>query len=188
MKHLGRIATMAFCLTFLVAGAASAADGCDGQKTGVQKASASGGCSSKGVVKQASSSGCAGKGAVQQASAGCASQASCQTMTCSKSGKALGTVQLISTDTGFRVVTVGCKVSGRNLLEQSATVLNSKQQLKGEIFEAKDGLYMDVNGDAAKNVYLKWQSWAKSGSANCLLTTENGDCLISADALGVRAG
>ncbi|MFH1278770.1 MAG: hypothetical protein ABIK65_10370 [Candidatus Eisenbacteria bacterium] len=211
MKHLGRIAVVAFCMTFLVAGVTSVADACDGNKTGVQKASSSG-CASKGVAQQASASCsanctkpcCASKGAVQQTSSGCAGKgvmqqaagslctsaasASCQAMTCSKTGKVLGTVQLIPTDGGFRVVTVGCKTSGRNFLEKSATVLNTEHRMKGEIHEAKDGLYMDVNGEAAKNVYQKWQSWARSGATSCLLTTESGECLISADALGVRAG
>lgn len=201
MKHLGRFAAVAVCGLFLVAGVASHAAACDGSKTGAQKASAGSSCSKTGVQQASSgctaqktmdraSSGCAGNAMVQKASAGsCAGGASsCQGMTCSKSGKVMGTVQLIPTDTGFRVVTVGCKQTGMNLLKQSAEALQVEHHMKGEIHEASDGVYMDVEGDAAKSMYSRWQSWAKAGEANCLLTTESGDCLISTEALGVVAG
>ena len=167
---------------FFVAGAGVVyAGSCQGVKkassskgacTHAQKAS---GPACSGVVKQAFSGSC---------SPGCASAAA----GCSKSKttQAMYTVQLLETKEGFRVSVVGCKAHGRDLLEKSVRVLHERHQLEGEIQEAKDGLYLDVQGETAKGVVHQWQ--AMSGSDNCLLSTEEGECLIGADALASATG
>lgn len=180
-----------------------AAQACDGSKSkaGVQKASASGECSY--MKTQQASSGCA-SGTMQQASSGCASgtmkQASMSAADCAKfcgsgamqasgcSVNGLSTVQLVGTDGGFRVYTVGCKKSGQSFLEKSAHVLNEKLHVRGEIHEASDGVYLDVEGDAAKQALQSWQTQAKSDSQGCLLVTKDGECLFDAAMLAPMAG
>lgn len=166
---------------FLVAGAGVAyASSCKG----AAKASSQGTCTHmqkasrpacSGVVKQAFSGSCSPT--CGAASAGCTKGAMTQ---------AMYTVQVLETEGGFRLSVVGCKAHGRDLLEKSVRVLHERHQLEGEILEAKDGLYLDLQGEAAKGVVHRWQ--AMSGSDGCLLSTEEGECLIGADALGGATG
>ena len=197
MRHLGQVSTALLCMTFLVAGSGMA-DACNGKNKTGKRASASAGCSSTksscsaskagrnaaacGVSAQASAdkdSSCA-PGCVKQC---CAGKADGQTLGTSTFGGDACNVQLLQTSSGFRIYSVGCKATGRGLLEKSATVLNSRHSLKSEIFEAKDGLYMDVNGGAATSLYKGWMARARTQNSGCLLTTEEGECRLGTGSL-----
>jgi hypothetical protein len=187
MNRWMRLSAAVGALAIVVLGGYYAAQACDGSKskTGVQKASAGGDCT---WMKAQGSGSCTGT--MQKASAGtsdCAKMCGAHAQASLSTTKGLSTIQVVETTDGFRVYTVGSKEDGQTFLKKSAAVLEA-QQVKSHIHEAADGVFLDVEGTAAKQMLHKWQEQAKNGQSGCLLVTKEGECLFDAEMLAPVAG